>query len=331
MDPKLVRLPPFILVSTFTLLLLPFLSPPVASQLSSGFYSSSCPDVELLVKNTVRSAYEIDSTIPAKLLRLLFHDCIVQGCDGSVLVEGNGTERSDPANKSLGGFYVVESAKRLLEFWCPGTVSCADILVLAARDAVELTGGPSVVVPLGRRDGAVSSAASVRPNMVDTTFTVDQLAQRFSSKGLSMDDLVILSGAHTIGSAHCTAFSDRFNQLSDGTMVPADASLERNYAMQLARKCPAGASDSVTTSNDPVTPSLFDNQYYGNLLAKKGLLQSDSVLVADARTKSTVEALSRSQDAFFASWAKSFVKLSTIGVKTGNEGAIRFLCASATG
>ncbi|CAL9049851.1 peroxidase 18-like [Musa acuminata AAA Group] len=331
MDPKLVRLPPFILVSTFTLLLLPFLSPPVASQLSSGFYSSSCPDVELLVKNTVRSAYEIDSTIPAKLLRLLFHDCIVQGCDGSVLVEGNGTERSDPANKSLGGFYVVESAKRLLEFWCPGTVSCADILVLAARDAVELTGGPSVVVPLGRRDGAVSSAASVRPNMVDTTFTVDQLAQRFSSKGLSMDDLVILSGAHTIGSAHCTAFSDRFTQLSDGTMVPADASLERNYAMQLARKCPAGASDSVTTSNDPVTPSLFDNQYYGNLLAKKGLLQSDSVLVADARTKSTVEALSRSQDAFFASWAKSFVKLSTIGVKTGNEGAIRFLCASATG
>lgn len=50
------------------------------------------------------------------------------------------------------------------------------------------------MVPLGRRDGAVSSAASVRPNMVDTTFTVDQLAQRFSSKGLSMDDLVILSG-----------------------------------------------------------------------------------------------------------------------------------------
>ncbi|RRT37076.1 hypothetical protein B296_00035011 [Ensete ventricosum] len=321
MDPKLVRLPPFILVSTFTLVLLPFLSPPAASQLSSGFYSSSCPDVEVLVKDTVRSAYEIDSTIPAKLLRLLFHDCIVEGCDGSVLVEGNGTERSDPANKSLGGFYVVESAKRLLEFWCPGTVSCADILVLAARDAVELTGGPSVEIPLGRRDGVVSSAASVRPNMVDTTFTVDQLAQRFSSKGLSMDDLVVLSGNPP----------DRFKQNADGTVVPADASLERNYAMQLARKCPVGASDSVTASNDPVTPSMFDNQYYGNLLAKKGLFQSDSVLTADARTKSKVEALSRSQDAFFASWAKSFVKLSTIGVKTGNEGVIRLFCASATG
>lgn len=55
-----------------------------------------------------------------------------------MLIQGKGTERSDPANKSLGGFYVVDSAKELLEVLCPGTVSCADILVLAARDAVEL-------------------------------------------------------------------------------------------------------------------------------------------------------------------------------------------------
>lgn len=55
-----------------------------------------------------------------------------------MLVQGNGAESSDPANKSLDGFYVVESAKRLLEILCPGTVSCADILVLAARDAVAL-------------------------------------------------------------------------------------------------------------------------------------------------------------------------------------------------
>jgi len=55
-----------------------------------------------------------------------------------VLLQGNGTERSDPANRSLGGFEAVESAKQLLETLCPGTVSCADILVLAARDAVEI-------------------------------------------------------------------------------------------------------------------------------------------------------------------------------------------------
>lgn len=61
----------------------------------------------------------------------------VQGCDASILIQGNGTERSDPANQSVGGFSVIDSAKRLLEIFCPGTVSCADIIALAARDAVE--------------------------------------------------------------------------------------------------------------------------------------------------------------------------------------------------
>lgn len=55
-----------------------------------------------------------------------------------MLVQGNGTERSDPANKSLGGFQMVESAKRLLEVFCPRAVSCADVLVMVARDAVEM-------------------------------------------------------------------------------------------------------------------------------------------------------------------------------------------------
>lgn len=69
----------------------------------------------------------------------------LQGCDASVLLQGNGTERSDPANQSLGGFSVIDSAKRLLEVFCPGTVSCADIVALAARDAVELVRSPSLI------------------------------------------------------------------------------------------------------------------------------------------------------------------------------------------
>lgn len=140
-----------------------------------------------------------------------------------------------------------------------------------------------------------------------------------------------VQGAHTVGSSHCDAFSERFKQSSNGTMVPVDTSLEKGYAKQLAETCRAGASATTMVDNDPSTPSLFDNQYYVNLLANRGLLHSDSVLVTDARTRNTVEAFSESQDAFFMSWAESFVKLSIIDVKTGDDGEIRFSCSSVNG
>ncbi|KAK8949873.1 Peroxidase 18 [Platanthera guangdongensis] len=302
-----------------------------SSPLSPLFYSLSCPKTEFLVRASIRSAAGDDPSLPGKLLRLLFHDCIVQGCDASVLVAGNGTERSDPANRSLGGFEVLESTKRLLDLFCPGVVSCADVLVLAARDAVALAGGPSVEVPLGRRDGRVSLESNVRPNMVDTSFSLDEMAKLFSSKGLTMDDLVALSGAHTIGSAHCSSFSERFEQDPNGNLVPVDGSLEENYAMELIQKCPANANPSVTVNDDPVTPTLFDNQYYINLLNRTGLFLSDSILLKDPRTREKVESFAKNQDEFFASWAESFVKLTSIGVKTGGEGEIRSSCSSLNG
>ncbi|KAF5182451.1 Peroxidase [Thalictrum thalictroides] len=302
-----------------------------SSNLSFNFYATSCPAAEFMIRNTVRSASESDPTIPGKLLRLLFHDCMVEGCDGSVLLAGNGTERSDPANGSLGGFSVVESAKRVLEIFCPETVSCADILALAARDAVGFAGGPMIQVETGRRDGKVSSASNVRSNMVDTNFSLDEMIQHFSSKGLSVDDLVVLSGAHTIGLAHCSSIRDRFQKDSKGKMTLIDKSLDQIYAAKLMQQCPADASASVTIQNDPETSFMFDNQYYKNLLLRQGLFQSDSVLFSDERTKKKVVEFSSSQDSFFQSWETSFVKLASMGVKTGDEGEIRRSCQSING
>ncbi|KAI3982199.1 hypothetical protein MKX01_019105 [Papaver californicum] len=320
-----------ILLKILVIFLYIFLISSPSSSSSSGdlfvnFYQTSCPGAEFMVRNTVRSASNNDPTIPGKLLRLLFHDCIVKGCDGSVLLDGKQTEKSDPANTSLGGFSVVEAAKELLELFCPSTVSCADIITLAARDAVEISGGPNVEVPTGRRDGKVSLASNVRPNMVDTSFTMDQMTQLFTSKGLSLDDLVVLSGAHTIGAAHCNAFSDRFQENSKGELTLADKALDKVFASELMKRCPASASSSVTVNNDPGTSFVFDNQYYINLIAHKGLFQSDSVLFSDARTKKLVEELSNNQDTFFQKWGDSFVRLSSVGVKTGDEGEIRRSC-----
>ncbi|KAJ4707736.1 Peroxidase [Melia azedarach] len=332
MDPKPVFFPfSTANVCKFFVLALFCLAASPSANLSFNFYAASCPSAEFMVKNTVRSASSVDPTIPGKLLRLLFHDCFIEGCDASVLLQGNGTERSDPANASLGGFSVIDSAKRVLEIFCPGTVSCADILALAARDAVEVAGGPSLQIPTGRRDGRVSTAASVRANIVDTTFTMKEMLKLFSSKGLSLDDLVTLSGAHTIGTAHCNAFSERFKEESKGKLVLIDTSLDSTYARELMKNCPAGANASITVNNDPETSFIFDNQYYRNLLAHKGLFQSDSVLLNDQTTRKIVENFANDQDSFFISWGQSFLKLTSIGVKTEDEGEIRQTCSVANG
>lgn len=65
-----------------------------------------------------------------------------KGCDASVLldsVEGMQSEKeAGPNLNSLRGFEVIDKIKYLLEEECPVTVSCADILAMAARDAVVL-------------------------------------------------------------------------------------------------------------------------------------------------------------------------------------------------
>jgi hypothetical protein len=68
---------------------------------------------------------------------------LFQGCDGSLLLDDDlpaiQSEKSVPANNnSARGFPVVDDIKSALEHACPGIVSCADILALAAEISVEL-------------------------------------------------------------------------------------------------------------------------------------------------------------------------------------------------
>jgi len=67
---------------------------------------------------------------------------LVQGCNASLLLDETPTMRSEkaanPNNGSARGFPVVNDIKAALENACPGVVSCADILALAAEVSVEL-------------------------------------------------------------------------------------------------------------------------------------------------------------------------------------------------
>ncbi|BAF10552.1 Os02g0833900 [Oryza sativa Japonica Group] len=176
--------------------------------LSLDYYAKSCPKAEAAVAAAVKQAMAKDRTVPAGLLRLHFHDCFVRGCDGSVLLDSSGNmsaEKDGPPNASLHAFYVIDNAKAAVEALCPGVVSCADILALAARDAVAMSGGPSWQVPVGRRDGRVSLASETTTALPGPTASFDQLKQAFHGRGMSTKDLVVLSGGHTLGFAHCSS------------------------------------------------------------------------------------------------------------------------------
>ncbi|KVH93468.1 hypothetical protein Ccrd_004482, partial [Cynara cardunculus var. scolymus] len=118
-----------------------------------GFYSTTCPRVESIVRSAVQSGVRSNPRAGPGLLRMFFHDCFVNGCDASILIDGPSAEKTAVPNVPIRGFEVIDAAKTQLEATCPGVVSCADILALAA------SGGTSWGVPTGRRDGLVSQAS----------------------------------------------------------------------------------------------------------------------------------------------------------------------------
>ncbi|PIN13461.1 Peroxidase [Handroanthus impetiginosus] len=172
---------------------------PSSAQLSTNHYDKTCPNVFNVVKSVVRSAVAKEKRIGASLLRLHFHDCFVQGCDGSILLDDTssfiGEKTARPNNNSVRGYEVIDAIKSKVESVCPGVVSCADIVTIAARDSIVLLGGPSWEVKVGRRDSRTASfSAAGNGQLPGPTSNLDELIRRFQDKGLSTKDMVVLSG-----------------------------------------------------------------------------------------------------------------------------------------
>ncbi|EAZ22371.1 hypothetical protein OsJ_06029 [Oryza sativa Japonica Group] len=114
-------------------------------QLSTTFYAASCPTLQVVVRATVLGALLAERRMGASLVRLFFHDCFVQGCDASILLDDVpatsfvGEKTAFPNVNSVRGYDVIDQIKRNVELLCPGVVSCADIVALAARDSTALT------------------------------------------------------------------------------------------------------------------------------------------------------------------------------------------------
>ncbi|KAL1345738.1 hypothetical protein AAHE18_08G138900 [Arachis hypogaea] len=258
-----------------------------------------------------------------------FHDCFVRGCDGSVLLNNTNqqAEKNAPPNLTVRGFDFIERIKSLVEAACPGVVSCADILTLAARDSIVATGGPFWQVPTGRRDGLVSNLSEATRNIPAPFDNFTTLQTKFNNAGLDLNDLVILSGAHTIGVSHCSTISNRLYNFTG--KLDQDPALDSEYAQNLKKfKCKSINDNTTLIEMDPGSRKTFDLGYYNQVVKRRGLFTSDSQLLVNSVTNSLVnQLLQGSLRNFYAQFAISMEKMGRINVKTGTQGEIRKQCA----
>ncbi|PON83216.1 Peroxidase [Trema orientale] len=316
---------PFMAKLSLALLVL-FMGSATAQLSSQDFYSKSCPKLFPTVKSTVQSAIAKETRMGASLLRLFFHDCFVNGCDGSVLLDDTSNfvgEKTANANRnSVRGFDVIDNIKSAVEGVCPGVVSCADILAITARDSVVLLGGPSWDVKLGRRDARTTSRAAANNGIPPPTFNLNRLISRFNALGLSTQDLIALSGSHTIGQARCTSFRAR---------IYNETNIDKSFAQTRQSNCPRtnGSGDNNLAPLDLQSPTVFDNNYHKNLIQNKGLLHSDQQLYNGGSTDSIVRSYADSQTNFFNDFVSAMIKMGDISPLTGSKGEIRKNCRRA--
>ncbi|CAN6444712.1 unnamed protein product [Victoria cruziana] len=219
---------------------------------------------------------------------------------------------------SLRGFDVIDSIKSAVDQACgAGVVSCADIVALAARDSVVALGGPYWDVPLGRRDSTTASFDKANTDLPPPSASLADLTTFFQAKGLNQQDMVALSGAHTIGQSRCTLFRDR---------IYNDTNIEPGFAANRRLQCPRSGGDDNLAPLDNLTPYRFDNSYYLNLLFKRGLLHSDQELYNGGAADAQVRTYSLSPSAFSTDFAAAMVKMGNISPLTGASGQVRVNC-----
>jgi len=210
------------------------------------------------------------------LLRLVFHDAGT--FDAAAKTGGpNGSiqfELDRPESRGLKrGWNVVKDLRERIRSQSGLDVSYADLVVICGAWAVQVCGGPRMEVQLGRRDADAADAPGMIP---DENLPVSGIKAAFGRMGLTTRDLVALSGSHALGGK---GFGD---------------------------------------------PLTFDNVYYTTLLEKPWTdtkdemkqmigIPSDRVLPDDPESRKVVEEFARDEKKFFACFAESYAKLTTLG------------------
>lgn len=223
----------------------------------------------------------------------------------------------------------LDAAKEEVEKQCPGVLSCADLLSYAARDMVVFAGNPKYDVPAGRRDSFSTSGglASALPTGNDT-IAIQQ--KKFAERGLTLQDMVVLEGSHSIGRTRCQ------NTIAeDGSMdkMPDTAKfVDKQFEQKVKQRfCPESRHALFTSIRAPLVPdnpnnSDWGNSFYKHIIKGRTLLPFDISLAVEQTTKDMVHQYASDS----ALWQKMFndamIKLGKVNVLTGDQGEIRRKC-----
>nr|KYP39112.1 Putative Peroxidase 48 [Cajanus cajan] len=305
------------------------------SNLQYDFYRDTCPQAETIVRSALTRIYFDHRDVAPALLRLFFHDCFIQGCDASLLLDENNGDRNRSVekqavpNQTLRGFDKIDLIKSEVEQACPGVVSCADIIALAARDSVLLAGGPFYPVLTGRRDSHQSFYEEATDQIPRPDDNVTRTLHLFNLRGFNARETVSLLGGHNIGKIGCDFIQQRlYNFQGTGQ---ADPSIPLDFLGQMRQNCPDSrnmSSSSSTLSSSVSSGAAFDTHYYQSLLRGRGLLFADQQLMAAEKTARLVSAYASDDGSTFRmDFARVMLKMSNLDVLTGQQGQVRLNCS----
>ncbi|OAE30284.1 hypothetical protein AXG93_2956s1370 [Marchantia polymorpha subsp. ruderalis] len=265
---------------------------PYAAGLSEDFYEKTCPQAA--------------SNVDAYVTKFLRKDRNFAGAFNRGVAE-------------------VDQIKAALEHSCPGVVSCADILIMVARDATAKVGGPTWPVAMGRRDGVNSTSLMADSNLPFPVLNFSGLVANLAAKGFNAREMITLSGAHTIGRTHCNGILPHlYNFTGKDDATGTDPAMNKNFAVFLKKHCPQG--NTTNTIFIDSTAITFDRAYYKSVLQGKGIFITDAALITNPAGKKVVTTFSKPGSTFFTEFAAGMVKMGNLGVLTGTEGAIRRTC-----
>lgn len=276
------------------------------------------------VGSVVAEAIGRERRMGASLIRLFFHDCFVDGCDGGVLLDDipgrfQGEKTSPPNNNSVRGFQVIDQAKQRIKTMCPGAaVSCADILALAARDSVAVLGGLPYPVRLGRRDARTANFTGALTQLPAPFDDLNVQLRKFSDKGFSAREMVALAGSHTVGIARCV------NLCVDRNINPAMKSI-------IKCGCPVSSNNTKVEPLDLKTPEFFDKFYFEDLIRNRGLLFSDQVLMGSSATADVVRTYNSNPGLFLREFNDAMTKMGDLPPSPGAQLEIRNVCSKVNG